>query len=70
MINPWEFDSVYAGFPRGSKVVSVGDSDSQGTVAWVDRSQHTNSGRVMVRWHSTNIVADCHPSQIKVIVDE
>lgn len=59
-----------AAFPRNSKVVSVLDGECQGTVTLVERSHYADSGRVMVRWHSTSIVADCHPSQIKVIIDE
>ena len=63
---PWTFSDVMDEFPRGSRVVSAHEPAASGEVTLVERSQFSDAGRVMVRWDSTGVECQVHPSQIRV----
>ncbi len=64
---PWNFNDVCEAFPRGRKVCVIDRPSSEGLVNYIDRSPYSDCGVVMVEWSATGVVAQVHPSQIRLM---
>ena len=68
--NDLSFQAIHDRFPRGIKVRAISDSDSKGTVNLVTRCDVTGAPRLIVKWDSTKIACQVHPTQVVAIDSE